>query len=104
MMVNNDSMVLLYTEKNAVPSQDPSKKTITYGSFNLKFADIIKAGTKLKGIEESEFDEDEEEEMANLPEVQSNITLPKKVKEIKDIDPKDKDVITTKFKLEYLEQ
>lgn len=104
MMVNNDSMVLLYTEKNAVPSQDPSKKTITYGSFNLKFADIIKAGTKLKGIDESEFDEDEEEEMANLPEVQNNITLPKKVKEIKDIDPKDKDVITTKFKLEYLEQ
>ena len=93
-----------YIQKRMLYHHKIQVKTITYGSFNLKFADIIKAGTKLKGIDESEFDEDDEEEMANLPKVQNNITLPKKVKEIKDIDPKDKDVITTKFKLEYLEQ
>ncbi|MCY1569275.1 hypothetical protein [Staphylococcus pettenkoferi] len=100
-MMNNKNALLLYTSTGAQPSQDPSKKTITYGSFNLSTDDIKKAVYKAEGKdEEDSYDNDEEdfEGEDDLREVINySITLPKKVKEIKDLDPKDKDVQTVKF-------
>ncbi|MDK7114571.1 hypothetical protein [Staphylococcus pettenkoferi] len=95
-LMGDDSMGFFYTSAEAQPSQDPSKKTITYGSFNFKEDDISNAAKKLKNEEDSYDDEyDDEEEQDKI--INYSITLPKKVKEIKDLDPKDKDVQTVKF-------
>ncbi|CAM3130616.1 hypothetical protein [Staphylococcus argensis] len=99
-MMNNDNALLLYTSTEAQPSQDPSKKTITYGSFNMSTDDIKKAVYKVEGKDEEDSYDDEEEfdgEEDLRTVVNYNITLPKKVKEIKDLDPKDKDVQIVKF-------
>ena len=100
-MMNNKNALLLYTSTGAQPSQDPSKKTITYGSFNLSTDDIKKAVYKAEGKDEEDYYDNDEEDFEGEDDLREvinySITLPKKVKEIKDLDPKDKDVQTVKF-------
>lgn len=95
-------MIFQYESTNVETHQEADKKKYNICSFSTRPDKAIKTKARILNKDENEVYKHFETKEKSY--TIYNVVLPKKVKEIKDIDPKDKDVITTKFKLEYLEQ
>lgn len=94
--INNEfNMIFQYEFTNVETHQESDKKKVNIGSFSMRPDKEIKTKAKILNKDEDEIykDFDIKERSYTI----YNVVLPKNVKKLKDLDPDDKDVLTTKY-------
>ena len=88
-------MIFQYEFTNVETHQESDKKKANIGSFSMRPDKEIKTKAKILNKDEDEIykDFDIKERSYTI----YNVVLPKNVKKLKDLDPDNKDVLTTKY-------
>ncbi|MCY1570482.1 hypothetical protein [Staphylococcus pettenkoferi] len=94
----SDECLFYYSRAQVIPPQGTGNNNMSLGKLSTSFNKLIDTRARTRDEDPELIRRDNEDFGKSF-----NVVLPKKVKKIKDLDPDDKDVVTSEFEHGFLE-